>query len=150
MPIHKAQVDFGAKNILINMDLADRITLLYKSLYLEYQQGHFYNLQIRVLQVKLSRFPFILTRDTAMMLVKLNKGNQLYNKGDLTYYKLYNLNKDIFAYLIKEYSPFSNTYLEILSLSNSYLKQWFTANYYSKAVDTNKENPSILAIYTKA
>ena len=84
------------------------------------------------------------------MLVKLNKGNQLYNKGGLTYHKLYNLNKDIFAYLIKKYSPFNNIYFKALSLSKSYIEQWFTTNYYGEAINTNKKNPSISALYTKA
>ena len=84
------------------------------------------------------------------MLVKLNKSNQLYNKGGLIYYKLYNLNKDIFAYLIKEYSPFNNIYLKVLSLSKFYIEQWFTTNYYSKAVNINKKNSFISTLYTKA
>ena len=84
------------------------------------------------------------------MLIKLNKGNQLYNKGGLIYYKLYNLNKDIFAYLIKEYNFFSNIYFKVLSLSKSYIEQWFTANYYNKVINTNKENSFISTLYIKA
>ena len=150
MPIYEAQVDFSAEDILINVDLANRITLLHKSLYLEYWQGHFYDLQVRVLQVKLLYFLFILTRDAVMILIKLNKSNQLYNKGGLAYHKLYNLNKDMFACLIKKYSPFSNTYLEVFNLSNSHLKQWFTTNRRGETIDTNKKNSSISAIYIKA
>ena len=85
-----------------------------------------------------------------MMSVKLNKGNQLYNKGGLAYHKLYNLNKDIFACPIKEHGPFSNIYLEALGLSKSYMEQWFTANRHNKAVDIDEKNPSTSALYTKA
>ena len=92
----------------------------------------------------------MLTRDVGMMLVKLNKGNQFCDKGGFVYYKLYNLNKDIFMCLIKKYSPFSNIYLEVLSLSESYMEQWFTANRCGKAININKENSFISALYTKA
>ena len=84
------------------------------------------------------------------MSVKLNKSNQLHNKGGFAYYKLYNLNKDIFTYLIKEYGPFNNIYFKALSLSKSYIKQWFTANHYSKVININKKNPSISTLHTKA
>ena len=84
------------------------------------------------------------------MLVKLNKSNQLYNKGGLTYYKLYNLNKNIFACPIKEHGPFSNIYFKALGLSKSYMEQWFTANHYSKAINIDEKNPFTSTLYIKA
>ena len=36
MPVQEAWLDFSIKDILINLDLANGITLLYKSLYLKY------------------------------------------------------------------------------------------------------------------
>ena len=150
MPTQEAWLDLGAEDIPIDLDLANNITLLHKSPYLEHWQSHFHNPQVRGSWVKVSRFPFMLTRDVGTILVKLNKGNQLYDKGGLTYHKLYNLNKDIFAYLIKEHGLFSNIYLEALGLSKSYMEQWFTANHYGEAINTNKENPFISALYAKA
>ena len=69
---------------------------------------------------------FIWNADGASM--KLNEINYFRAKDDLIYHKIYNLIKDLFAFIIKKHLPFNNLYFEELFYFQSELLRWHRIN----------------------
>ena len=70
----------------------------------------------------------MLIRDAGGASMKLDEINYLRIKGGLIYHKIYNLVKDLFAFIIKKHLPFNNLYFEGLSYSQSELLRWHRIN----------------------
>ena len=119
-------MDFGMEDFPVGND--EPITLLQKSCCLETWMKQFACPKHHSRLTKPQLFPWHLTREAASASVELKVTNDWRRTGGIAYNKSYNVHKDLFATVFKNYDPFSNPRFEGLAFDSELLDEYYNAN----------------------
>ena len=103
MPETEFWVDLGIEDV----PLTSEVTLLRKESCLRNYERHFWKGEANH-YTSSDNFPFMMTRDASSKSVTLTPSNPLSAQGGISYIKVYNINKDLFATPFKTYDTFDN------------------------------------------
>ena len=130
VPPNDSYLDFGFDDFVETRSgaLLPGITLLRNMHCLQAWKDHFRNPHEGPAGLKISTYPFYLTRDLGSMSVELTASNPLRRESIMAYHKSYYTIKDLLVTPLKDVLPFSNRELEALAFEQAEQDEWAASN----------------------
>ncbi|KAL8833057.1 MAG: hypothetical protein Q9176_008103 [Flavoplaca citrina] len=130
VPPDQSYLDFGFDDFVQSRSGAPTpgITLLRNIHCLQAWKDHFRSSHEGPGGLKISTYPFYLTRDLGSMSVELTVSNPLRRESVMAYHKSYNTIKDLSVTPLKDVLPFGNRELEALAFEQGEQDDWAANN----------------------
>ena len=130
VPLNDSYLDFGFNDFVETRSGAPLpgITLLRNIHCLQAWKDHFRNPYKGPAGLKISTYPFYLTRDLGSISIELTASNPLRRESVMAYHKSYHTIKDLSVTPLKDVLPFGNRELEALAFEQAEQDEWAASN----------------------
>ena len=127
MSSHECWFDVNVENVSISNDDRD-ITLLRKSFCLKHWIERFRNFRNNAKLIFFVFYSFMLIQNANFFNVEIKFNNSLRITSELNYHKTYNLNKNLFNIIVKNYQSFNSFYMKNLNFIQTKIDHWHVVN----------------------